>query len=338
MLNIAAMKTLNHQVYTFFLFLPVLVLSPLDLPAQQTAFAGVHNTGVVQTEPASEPYKSEFFRVQREPQIIVKTLSGDISVIENSQLRGVQVDLYVERSFSLWSGTRSLDNYRIIMQQRGNQIIASVEDRHTGTSRRGGDIRFHFVVQVPAKSHTELRTNSGKINLEGVEGVHFLQNHSGDLAATNVMGEVRLVSTSGNLDLQGLHGNVFGKTVSGDIYVEGSSGEVRMRSISGNIYASDMDGTLISATTSGNITADFKRVSQGIYLEAISGDIDVYLPPDIGYEIVGRAMHFDFSGLHQSDISDQRQNFRERRFVIREGDMPVQLSTLSGLIRISETN
>lgn len=315
----------------------VLITAQTGIYAQNMGVSLNHSISIDETD-LNDPYDSKFFRVRGTPQITVKTIFGDITVVENPGLGGVQVDLYVERAFSLWSGTRSLDNYRIVMLQRGDQIIASVEDRRRGSSRQRGDVRFHFVLQVPSRASTELRSVQGTITLEGTDGSHFVQNQGGDLVIEGVRGEIRAVSTTGNIELTGLSGNIFAKTVNGNIYVDSNSGEVRVRTVTGNIIATDMNGTLVSATTSGNITADFIHVSQGIYMEAVSGDINLSIPTENGYEIQGRAMRFDLAGINQTSISEQSQTFRERNLVLRDGGLPVQLSTVSGLIRVTETN
>jgi hypothetical protein len=327
------MKIIKKRLLIISLMLAAIFFLFEKVHSQQAA---VKLTSPQIDQESDDPYQSRLFRVRGTPKVLVNSISGDISVVRNPSISGVQVDLYVERSFSLWSGTRSLDNYRIIMQQQGDQIIASVEDRRTGRSGHRDDIQFHFKVQIPGKAATELRTVNGHIMLEGLEGEHFLQNHNGNLVVKHVHGKVQAASTTGNIDLERISGNVFAKTVSGDIRIDQNRGEVRARSVSGSIHVSGMDGTLISTTTSGNIITDFRYVAKGIYLESISGDIQLSIPAVNGYEIRGQAMRFDLSGIQQSSISEQSQNFRERNIVIRDGGLPVQLTTVSGQIRLSE--
>lgn len=308
--------------------------------AQQFAYSKVAES-VTETNFANEiqdkPYQSEFFRVRGIPKVTVHTTTGNIEVIQNPDLDGVKVDLFLERTFSLWSGRRSLDNFRIILQQQGDHIIASVEDKKSGHVPSSSDIKFHFLVQTPQEVSTNLRTFNGDIFLENVEGHHFVQNQSGNITINKIRGEIRAVSTMGNIDLTNLEGNVYAKTVNGNVNVISNSGEVRVRSVSGDITASDITGTLVSATTSGNIFADFMNVSKGIYLETMSGNIELFLPGTDGYNIEGSAMSYDLRGLSESTITERHQNHRDLMVVIREGGLPVHLSTMSGLIRISES-
>lgn len=308
--------------------------------AQQVAYSRVSET-VTETTSATEsqekPYQSEFFRVRGIPKVTVHTTMGNVEVVQNPDLDGVKVDLFLERTFSLWSGRRSLDNFRIILQQQGDHIIASVEDKKSGHVPSSSDIKFHFLVQTPQEVSTNLRTFNGDIFLENVEGHHFIQNQSGNITINQTRGEIRAVSTMGNIDLTNLEGNVYAKTVNGNVNVVSNSGEVRVRSVSGDITASDITGTLVSATTSGNIFADFMNVSKGIYLETMSGNIELFLPGTDGYNIEGSAMSYDLRGLSESTITERHQNHRDLMVVIREGGLPVHLSTMSGRIRVSES-
>lgn len=311
-----------------------------NLFAQQVAYTHVNDSNTIMNpsqEIQEKPYKTEFFRVRGIPKVTVHTTVGNVEVFQNPDIDGVKVDLFLERSFSLWSGRRSLDNFRIILQQQGDHIIASVEDKKSGHVPSSSDIKFHFVVQTPQKITTNLRTFNGDIILENVEGHHFVQNQSGNITINRSKGEVRVVSTMGNIDLADLEGNVYAKTVNGSVNVLSNSGEVRVRSVSGDITASNITGTLVSATTSGNIFADFMNVSKGIYLETMSGDIELFLPVSNGFNIEGSAMSYDLRGLSESTITQKNQTHRDLYVVIREGGLPVHLTTMSGRIRVSES-
>lgn len=337
----------NHLLYMTFLksislFIALFLFSviPASSFAQQVTYSNARET-VTETNSSDEnqdkPYKSEYFRIRGIPKVTVHTTTGNVEVFQNPDIDGVKVDLFLERSFSLWSGRRSLDNFRIILQQQGDHIIASVEDKKSGHVPSGSDIKFHFLVQTPKEVNTNLRTFNGDIFLENAEGNHFIQNQSGNITINQTSGEIRAASIMGNIDLTDLKGKVFAKTVNGSVNVFSNSGEVRVRSVSGDIDASNISGTLISATTSGNISADFMDVSTGIILETISGNIELFLPTTNGYNIEGTAMSYDLRGLNESTISERDQNQRDLNVVIREGGLPVRLSTMSGRIRVSES-
>ena len=334
------MKLTNIDIFIkthLLLLLGVLfVTSPMmaeDLLSESTIHSNLFET---ETN-TSDPYESRFFRVRGIPSIDVSTINGNIDVIYNPDIDGVQIDLYVARRFSLWSGTRSLDDFRIIMRQQGSRIIASVEERRSGSPRRTGDISFHFVVQTSGKANTQLRTVSGNITMDNHDGDHFIQNQSGDIEIVYTEGKIQVVSTAGNINLEELKGVIFAKTVSGNIDISGGTGEMRLRSVSGNINGDALYGTLLAATTTGEVNAIFHDVSVGVSLETVSGSVSVVLPPEIGYQIVGRGMGFNYRGLAEEQISNARQRSRDFSLTTGDGEIPIELSTVSGRITISHS-
>lgn len=325
---------------TFILSFLILAINLFSLQDRLNAQSAFLHTGkpAITSELYSDPYKSKLFRVKGIPDLQVNIPGGKIDVFSNPQINGVKVDLYVKRGFSLWSGTRSLDTYRIIMQQRGDQIIASVEDTRPGRSSGGTGIEFDIVVQVPADVSTNLRSLNGDITLVGVNGKHFIQNQTGNVSVKNSDGDIRVVSTTGNVTLENLTGNIYVKSVSGHIDVLNNEGEVRLRSVTGHIKAENISGTLVSATTSGNVNADFRDVAVGIYIETISGNINLTLPTSKGYAIEGKAMRFNFNELNQASVTSRSVRNREANVIIREGELPVNLSSVSGQISVRELN
>jgi len=289
-------------------------------------------------ETQSDLHKTKLFKVRGVPDILVNIPQGDIEVYSNPQVDGVQVDLYVRRGFSLWSGTRSLETYRITMQQRGDQIIASVEDTRASRSTRGSNVEFDIVIQVPLQASTNLRTQNGAISLNGVKGNHFLQNQMGDVTVKDSDGEIRVATTMGNVTLESLAGNIYAKSVNGTIQVDNSEGEIRLRSVTGNIKADNIKGTLVSGTTTGNIDADFNSVTMGIYVETVSGNINLAIPSTTGYTIEGKAMRFNFNGLNQESVTSRNIRSGQATIVIGEGNLPVNLSSVSGLVSVRESN
>jgi hypothetical protein len=338
--NLLLMKLANIHTYLkthLFLLLGLLMVTSPAMAEGLISESKVHSDLYEAVNNSSDPHESRFFRVRGIPSIDVSTINGNIEVIYNPDIDGVQIDLYVARRFSLWSGTRSLDDFRIIMRQQGSRIIASVEERRSGSPRRTGDISFHFVVQTSGKANTQLRTVSGNISMENHDGDHFIQNQNGDIEVVYSEGKIQAVSTTGNIYLEELKGVVFAKTVSGNIDISGGTGEMRLMSVSGNIHGDALYGTLIAASTTGEVNAIFHDVSVGVSLETVSGNVSVVLPPEIGYNIAGRGMGFNYRGLDQDQISNIRQRSRDFSLTTGDGEIPVELSTVSGRVTISHS-
>ncbi len=332
-------KRSPYYILSLKLILAVLVLTETLYAKDTFTISENHSETDVRSELLNEydPHETHFFKVRGVPTINVHTVFGDIELVSNPDIDGVRVDLYVERSFTLWSGPRSLDDFRIIIRQQGDRIIASVDERRTGSSRRRGDVKFHFVIHTPFEVNTQLRTVSGDIHIENLVGEQFLQNQTGHISAINNTGRTQISSSMGDITMDRLNGVTFAKSVNGNIHISNSSGETRLRTVAGDIIVQAASGTLIAATTSGHIVSDFKQVSKGVYLETISGNIELAMPLETSYRIEGEAMQFDFSGLVQDSVTNLNRRNRMASLTTGEGEIPVQLSTIAGRIKVSHT-
>lgn len=323
---------------SIFLLLSASVFEKGSLQAQQLLINTVSTESIAPEIDENDPYRSKFFRVRGNPRIKINTVSGGVEVYENESLNGVQVDLFVKQSFSLWSGARNLENYRIILQQRGDHIIASVEDKRSGRSyKANAGIEFNFVIQTPAKASVEIQSMAGDISVQGISGKHFIQNHTGDIDLWRVEGETRVSSTAGNVSVSDNGGTLFMKTVTGDVLIEKSRGEIRLKTIEGNVEAHEISGTLVASSVTGNIFSEFTEVSKGIFMETMSGNIELIIPEQSGYKIAAEALEFDFDELDLND-DEARVEFRNASLTIRDGQIPINLSSASGKITVKESN
>jgi hypothetical protein len=325
-------------VLSTFLLLMVSAFRNSSIQAQQLLLSTAGSEHISLKIDENDPYKSKFFRVRGTPRINVNTVSGGVEVYENEALNGVQIDLFLKRSFSLWSGARNLDNYRIILQQRGDHIIASVEDKRSGRNYKAdAGIEFNFVIQTPSDASVEVQTMTGDISVSGISGKHYIRNHTGNIDLWRVSGETRVSSTAGTLTVGDNHGTLFMKTVTGNVNVDRSSGEIRLKTIEGNVELHEISGTLVTSTTTGNIFSDFTEVSEGVFIETISGNIDLVIPRLNGYQITAAAMEFNFDELNLSQ-SEMDVEFRNASLTIRDGQIPINLSSVSGKITVKENN
>jgi DUF4097 and DUF4098 domain-containing protein YvlB len=286
-----------------------------------------------------EPYLSKIFEISDGARLTVTTINGNVEVVHNPNIDHVLVELYVRRGFALWSGNRNLDNYRILMIQRGNVITASVERRSSsGTVRSGDDMSFVYLVQAPRNISTDLRTLNGNILLSDISGEHLIQNSVGNVIVRNSSGLFNIYSSGGSIELENIEGQVNGKTVVGGIFVNQSSGEMRFRSTTGSVQVDDYAGTFIASTVNGSIRANFNHVSQGVYLETTTGNIDLFLPLDIGYRIEAEANRIDLTRLTGIPSAIRAVQRNSAKTNIGDGQVPVQLKTTTGNIVISSSN
>ena len=282
-----------------------------------------------------EPYKSERFPVDRTASLSVFTLNGDVEIYENPELDYIQIDLYVDRGFSLWSGGANLDNYRIIFQRKREQIIASVEPRRSESRVwKGDNITFSYIIQTPVDISSRIRNTKGDIYARGLKGNHLIQATVGDLFLDNLEGEINAFSASGNITAENIRGELNAKTTNGNIAVTNSSGEVRLRTVTGSIDANGGNGEFIAATTTGDIRAGLLSVGQGSYIETVTGSVNLTLPSELNYSIQASGSSVDVSDLLNRREFEGRVQERVANVVFGSGNIPIQISSVSGNVII----
>jgi hypothetical protein len=276
-----------------------------------------------------EPHERKKFFVDGAPNLTVFTVSGDIEVVHDPDIDHVLVELYVRRGYSIWAGRKNIDNYRIVMLQRGDQINASVQKKRSEGSWIGDNISFTFVVHTPKDLTSNLRTMDGSVLLQGVKGRNIIHTNAGNITLRDIEGEIQANSSGGGVGIAGSSGQFNIRTIVGNINIEQSKGEIRARTVSGNIMARDVIGTLVCATASGNVNASFLDVSYGIHVESASGNIELTLPGRTGYQLNARGANIDLVHFQPFDGVVRGSSASGR---VGDGSVPLQLSTASGTV------
>lgn len=281
--------------------------------------------------PGGELHDSKQFFVNEPAELTVLNFPGSIKVTHDPSIDHIRIDLYIHRSFSFWGRRESLDNYRIITSQRGNQISASVERRRNANNSDSQGIRFEYVIVTPENISTNLRTLGGSVYVEGVRGTHTLRSVRGDLRIENSTGTIQAQTAMGSIEIERVRGVVNALTESGMIYLRNINGEMRIRSRSGTVTGEALSGSLISSTVSGSIRAEMNHTGEGIYIESVSGDIDLVIPEGDGYTIDAKGMGLDMNRLggFTGSISGSRAEGR-----VGDGSVSVNVQSESGQVSL----
>lgn len=277
------------------------------------------------------PHESKRFPADKPVELSVFTLSGNVEIYENPAIDYIQIDLYIDRGFSLWSGGASLDNYRIVFQKNSGKITASVEPRRSESRAwKGENISFSYIVQTPVHVSSRIRSTKGDIYARNLKGNHLIQATVGNLYLENLEGEINAYSASGNIEAKSMRGELNAKTTNGNISVMRSDGEIRLRTVTGSIRAARTNGTFIAATTTGNVDAQLLSVGEGSYIETITGSVNLTLPPELNYAIEASGSSVDVTDLLDREEFEGRVQRRNANVTFGSGSIPVQISSVSG--------
>jgi len=185
------------------------------------------------------------------------------------------------------SGRIRVTALKIVRADDGETAREFARETRVSLSTEGG--RCKITVRYPQRRQLRVglwQMMSGGFDFPGVEvrlailaprGLPLsLRSTSGDLFTEEIEGRQELDTTSGEIVVSGAGGRVRASTTSGDVRVS-ALGAARLRSVSGNVIAESVGGPLDAHTTSGELVV---RVAQdSLALGTVSGDIRVDRAP-----------------------------------------------------------
>ena len=122
-------------------------------------------------------------------------------------------------------------------------------------------------------------------------------------------------------------------TGSGDVTIEQTGlADARVNTASGNIVLKKVRGLVRAKSASGSITAEGGRESPW-YLETVSGNIAVQVPPNLGFNLRAHTVSGGIS-THQPLTLQGTVNKREITGKAGSGGFLLDVSTVSGNIHI----
>jgi DUF4097 and DUF4098 domain-containing protein YvlB len=213
------------------------------------------------------------YTVTGQPKIIINDTNGNIQV--NVGAVNSDVIILADKGSSLFGNANNIQTN--IHQDSPNQINASVPDGQQGS--------VDFTVTVPQGTDLKLVTNSGDINVTGVDGQMTLTTMSGNINTSNdvINGSSSINTTSGDITAKqtALSNPAIISTRSGDINFDGTigpTGTYQFQTNSGRVDLT-MPPTppfhVDATTTSGSINSDYSAVQKSDLGSGASASGDV---------------------------------------------------------------
>ena len=279
-----------------------------------------------------KPYLTKEFTLTGHGILKAYTVAGNIEVQTIEDTDKVRVELYLDRGYSFWSNSKNLDNYRITVIQRGNEIVSSVERKNKETGFFSDQMRFSFKVYVPKGMSTELKTSGGNVKISGLHGNHMIKSSGGNIDLEGIKGKLTAYTAGGNISINNSRGILYGKTTGGNIDVDQSQGEIRLLSEGGRILAERISGTLLARLGGGDIKAQFLTVADGISLDTGAGNIYLELPDMDGFDLILKGTEITLPSNWEVDGYRSLQRIEG---TVNNGGVPINLSTNYGKIELN---
>jgi DUF4097 and DUF4098 domain-containing protein YvlB len=174
----------------------------------------------------------------------------------------------------------------------------------------GGSVRVGS-----AKGTIQVQTGGGSIVIQdGLQGA-IIETGGGSIEVNRCQGRVKASTGGGNIDLGNIGGPAELETGGGSIHLASASGRVRAQTGGGSIEMFKLGQGVRAETGGGGITAQL-IAQRGSFtdsvLETPSGDVKVYLDPDLAVSVRasidgggGHHIHSDFPAIKITSEGDE---------------------------------
>lgn len=144
---------------------------------------------------------------------------------------------------------------------------------------------------------------------------------------------IELTSVNGNVSIDGGKGEAFLEVVNGNIEADYFTGELIVSAVNGNVSVSHSPGIRIAELVNGNIECVINALEDDLELDAVNGNITLYLGIDalVEIETISGEIIIDesFNAFITENIVGCSAEFGD-------GDLSIEISTVSGDITIND--
>ena len=261
---------------------------------------------------APPEHKEQHFAVKGRPTVVLQNIvDGRIEVKSSKNAEVVVVS------------TSSPEKVAIDLEQVGDRIDISATGLVNSTQPH--EVEANFILTVPEETELQLKTQSGLIYVEQVNG------------------DMQLESVAGDVNLKEVSGYIIVKTTGGSLKCTQCAGKLDFASIGGGAQVLQSSLMRINLmTTTGNLLYDGDFVRTGIYtMKSTRGSVEVHFSPTDSLDVDARSstgtvdnqaaefLRPDAHGPHHS-----RNRGNSFFGTVGQGLAKVELSSYSGTIRI----
>ena len=226
--------------------------------------------------------------------IIVNNVDGDINIRTQ---KSNEIDITAEKlvtASSMESARSFAHQVNIDVYRDGNILRVETISPHS-TSRKIGEVRVDYEIEIPQIMDVEVSNTNGDITVEDTDG-------DVDIATTN-----------------------------GDITVDNVSSDVEATNVNGKIELSDIDGGVDASSTNGNLTIIISSSTVNCKAKTTNGDITLYIKHNVSTQGTVRTAN----GRIESDFQSERPRREGRlEFVLGSGDGKLDIWTTNGDIKL----
>lgn len=159
----------------------------------------------------------------------------------------------------------------------GHELAVEVPKRGFA---KGRDASIAVRIRCPHGADLVLSAASADVDARGRLGTVYVKSASGDLALQVVEGSLGASTASGDVTVAEVLGAAKVKTASGDVEVKRAGGDLDAALVSGDLTVGEALGAVVVSTVSGDVRVG-EAGGGSIELKSVSGDIEIGMRPGL---------------------------------------------------------
>jgi hypothetical protein len=282
----------------------------------------------------------------------VSNMTGDITIVRGGGNDATIEVTKVARAQTVDDARELLPLVKVEINERGNRTeirtIYPGQQENMFRNRRGFNVSVHYMITAPAGTRLTARTLTGNLRATEITGELSLVTTSGNVQVARAGSVAAVKSTSGSIEVSDTNSQspIEASTVSGNIVMrQVKAPRVELGTVSGTVTMTDLQcGRVEADSLSGDVEYAGALMKGGRYeINSHSGNVRLTMAPGSGFEVEANS----WSGKVETDLQisgnrdqepDRRGGRRSKtlRGVVGDGSATLDITTFSGNVWIGK--
>jgi len=304
-------------------------------------------------EEQSETFKKAV-RLGANGELDVSNIVGDITIVRGGGSEATIEVTKVARAQTVEAARELLPLVKVEINERSNRaevrtVYASSDD-NMFRGRRNVNVSVHYMITAPAGTSVTARSTTGNLRATEIAGELSLITTSGNVQVTRGRKVDAVKSTLGSIEVTETDSEtpIEATTISGDVLMrQVKAPRVELSSISGKVTMQDIQSAKVEAQSlSGDVEFSGVLVKGGRYeITSHSGNVRIMVTGGTGFEVEANSwsgrVESDMQGLarHNNNNEDQPgpgRHSKTLRGVVGDGNAMLEITTFSGNVWIGK--
>ncbi len=212
------------------------------------------------------PMPTRTFQIMEHARLVINTGAGAVAIRRGEE--GVVRVTATKRASGIGIDTERM---QINYNQYGD--VLDISSHMTWNILQFGLRTVDFEITVPSSCDVQLQNSSGRVALQGINGVMRVRTGGGSVHAHDLQGQIAMKTGGGRIEADNLRGLIDLRTGGGRIEAQHLQGQINLHTGGSSIILGNMRGQLTTETGGGRIEVSQAALSGELSLKTGGGSI-----------------------------------------------------------------